>query len=706
MLVSRRRQQNSKTCSELPVEIFSARSVFHTLFRNALIDIVALLEFLFPIREGHTGGFVQVFTFCSFALHFGVWTKSTENFLSRVHLCIAHRRLLQTICSKCRGNVSFLDSVVLVLDNCISASRWTPLHVGVRIFIGADQLYGGEMCSCTRTSLCGFVQMLSSNCCWFLLGRYIVFCILLLEDGVHCLKCTSTRYLSTQNQNVLNSNLSQESLSWFNGSYANRFPPLYHSLPGLKLPPSLPEYVEPSPTRVTTLPNGLKIASEDSPVPAACLGLFVDCGSIYESQKCTGVTHLLEKMAFKSTKNRSHLRIVREVEATGGNVGASASREQMGYTYDMLKTYIPEAVELLIDCIRNPVFVDSMVKEQVAKVKAEIRETLNNPQQFLLEALHPTGFSGALGNPLMAPESALDQLDGSAIERFYIENYTANRMVLAAYGVDHEELLALAKPLLNDLPSGSSMEVPKSIYNGGDFRYRADLRSTHVMLAFEVPGGWREEKDATTLTVLQVALLSLDLHVLNQYQDVQSFSAISNVYNDTDFVKKAVEVAVDELLSVATPGQVTELELQRAKNATKSAVFMNLESRLIVTEDIGRQILTYGCRSLAKAEVEVSKHFLFFFGQFKRHHLCTQLPTSQGGLTLEVLLLRPYVSDKNEEGQIDEQVEQYSLDKEDRKPVEHFLTAIDELSLDDLTSMAQKILCSPLTMGSLGDSNL
>ena len=59
------------------------------------------------------------------------------------------------------------------------------------------------------------------------------------------------------------------------------------------------------------------------------------------------------------------MRIVREVEAIGGNVAASASREQMGYTFDALKTYAPEMIELLIDCVRNPVFLDWEVNDEV-----------------------------------------------------------------------------------------------------------------------------------------------------------------------------------------------------------------------------------------------------------------------------------------------------------------------------------------------------
>ena len=39
----------------------------------------------------------------------------------------------------------------------------------------------------------------------------------------------------------------------------------------------------------------------------------------------------------------------------------------MGYTFDALKTYVPEMVELLIDSVRNPVFLDWEVKEQVCQ---------------------------------------------------------------------------------------------------------------------------------------------------------------------------------------------------------------------------------------------------------------------------------------------------------------------------------------------------
>ncbi|KAK9142004.1 hypothetical protein Syun_011404 [Stephania yunnanensis] len=448
--------------------------------------------------------------------------------------------------------------------------------------------------------------------------------------------------------------------SWLTGESSAAIPardirPLDFPIPGVAAAPPLPDFVEPGKTKITTLPNGLKIASETSPNPAASIGLYVDCGSNYESPVSFGASHLLERMAFKTTLNRSHLRIVREVEAIGGNVMASASREQMGYTYDALKTYVPEMLEVLIDCVRNPAFLDWEVNEQLQKVKAEIAEANNNPQGLMMEAIHAAGYAGALANPLLAPESAISRLNSTILEEFVAENYTAPRMVLAASGVDHEEFVSIAETLLSDLPGGHRPSEPETHYVGGDFRRQADSPDTHIGLAFELPGGWHNDKDAMTLTVLQLGDLAKEcthacvgvlsyLRVLNEHQAMQSFSAFSSLYNNTGlfgihattssgFVSKAVDLAAREFLEIATPGKVKQVELDRAKESTKSAVLMNLESRMVASEDIGRQVLTYG----------------------------------------------------------------------ERKPVEHFLKAVESVTLKDIATVAQKLISSPLTMASWGD---
>ena len=59
------------------------------------------------------------------------------------------------------------------------------------------------------------------------------------------------------------------------------------------------------------------------------------------------------------------MRVVREIGAIGGSAKASANRELMSYSYGALKTYMPEMVEVLVDCVRNPALLDWEVKEEV-----------------------------------------------------------------------------------------------------------------------------------------------------------------------------------------------------------------------------------------------------------------------------------------------------------------------------------------------------
>lgn len=78
-----------------------------------------------------------------------------------------------------------------------------------------------------------------------------------------------------------------------------------------------------------------------------------------------GISHLLERLAFKSTANRSHFRLVRELEAIGANPQVSTSRDATAYQIDGIKTYLPEFVEILADSVLNPVFHEWEVAEQV-----------------------------------------------------------------------------------------------------------------------------------------------------------------------------------------------------------------------------------------------------------------------------------------------------------------------------------------------------
>lgn len=425
---------------------------------------------------------------------------------------------------------------------------------------------------------------------------------------------------------------------------------------------SSPQYVAPTSrptTEITTLPSGLKVASENTPGPTAALGLYINSGSVYEQTHNAGASHLLEYLAFKSTQHRTHFRFTRELQNLGAHVLPSASREQMAYSIDVAKVGVPEALELLLDAALNPKLPAWEVEAAAKRLEADVRQFQDqDPHGRLLEGLHSVAYTGGLSNPLVAQEGASHRLSAEVIADFIASNYSAGRMVLVGAGVEHQELLSLAQPLLEGVRASVASPAPVSTYCGGDYRVAAPGGQTNTMLAFEYQGGWSDFEGSIAVTVLQFLLggggsfssggpgkgmhSRLYERILNHHGWVSHTAAFNSIYDTTGIVgvftttdgahaEDAVNIVCKELQAVATG--VTEAELSRAKKATVSAVLSNLESRAIVAEDIGRQILTYG----------------------------------------------------------------------NRKPVADFLKVVEKLSVKDMSALMGRLFKTPLTMASLGD---
>lgn len=368
--------------------------------------------------------------------------------------------------------------------------------------------------------------------------------------------------------------------------------------------------------------------------PSATVGLYVDAGSAYENSNNSGISHLLERMAFKTTMHRSQFRLIREVEAMGANLLASASREQMAYTIDGARHNLPEMVEVLVDSVINPKFQPWEIKEQVERIKEELTETEKNPQSYLMEALHETGYTGGLGMPLVALKDTVSSLSAEDCMEFVSHLYTGPRIVLAGSGVSQKALVSAAEPLLSGLSSSPGPSPMPSKYVGGDYRRRSGGGMTNMVLGFESPGGWRDFKASVVATLMQMLMggggsfsaggpgkgmySRLYTRILNKYAWMQNCTFFTSLFNDTGLVginisaeshkaDQAVGAICDEMLALATKGAISEVELERAKLALISSVYMNLESKVVIAEDIGRQILTYGHRKRPEEFVDAVK---------------------------------------------------------------------------------------------------
>jgi processing peptidase subunit alpha len=405
---------------------------------------------------------------------------------------------------------------------------------------------------------------------------------------------------------------------------------LHYELPGLPQLKPASQLLAPQ-TEITTLPSGLRVISQETYGQAATVGLFVDAGSRCETASEVGVTHLLEHLGFKGTPTRSHAELVREMESIGALATASCGREQIIYTVDVLRDNVAKAVELLADSVLNvePSEEDLDAIKTIMQIQTE--DLMENPQMLLQEYVHLAAYGAdqALGRPLQCPLDQIGALSVETVQRFRQKHFVADKMVVAGSGIDHATLVQLAQthfahvaasdPRASYAPPASKPSPVE--YRGGlHVLDKPETDFSYVALAFPT-GGWHAD-DLVPVCVLHTLLGGGDsfsaggpgkgmysrlyTSVLNRFYWVESAFAFSSIHNDVGLLgiygagapshtSNLVALLLNQLLHVCNV-PVDSVELQRAKNQLKSSVLMNLESRMILYEDIGRQLLTYGAR--------------------------------------------------------------------------------------------------------------
>jgi len=127
-------------------------------------------------------------------------------------------------------------------------------------------------------------------------------------------------------------------------------------------------------TQISTLPNGIRVATEAGSGDSATVGVWIDAGSRYEDQKTNGVAHFLEHLTFKGTKKRSRVDLESQMENMGGHLNAYTSRESTVYYAKILKNDVPKALDLLSDMLIHSELSDESVEAERSVILRESKE--------------------------------------------------------------------------------------------------------------------------------------------------------------------------------------------------------------------------------------------------------------------------------------------------------------------------------------------
>lgn len=345
----------------------------------------------------------------------------------------------------------------------------------------------------------------------------------------------------------------------------------------------------------TVTSRGAIVLSEELPhVASVSLGVWVRTGSRHEARGEEGLTHFLEHMLFKGTRRRTARQIAEELDAVGGHLDASTSREFTCFFSRVLAEHLPMACDVLSDQLLNSLFRDEDVEREREVVLDEIKSCEDEPAELVMDHLLEAFYGEhPLARPILGNPGVIRALDRKAVAGYREHRYSADRIVISAAGhVKHDELLELLGPLLEGLPAlGERREVSPPFPHA---RQRVTIRKqeqVHLALAapalpFDHPGRYVFQVVNNILGGGVSSRLFQEIRekrglAYGVSSGVEAFQdaglLIIHVAADPDKYREVTEV-IGGILAEMAAGRISDSEAVRGREQMKGNIFLALES--------------------------------------------------------------------------------------------------------------------------------
>src|SRR5215475_11872417 len=157
-----------------------------------------------------------------------------------------------------------------------------------------------------------------------------------------------------------------------------------------------------------TLKNGLRLITAYMPsVRSASIAFFFATGSRYEKDGLLGISHFIEHMLFKGSRNYPSAKLISEaIEGVGGSFNGCTGKEITSYTARVPSEHLPVVLDVLADMIRYPLFDPIEMEKERSVIIEELSATQDDPQEWV----------GLLAEETMWPGLPLGRDDAGSIE--------------------------------------------------------------------------------------------------------------------------------------------------------------------------------------------------------------------------------------------------------------------------------------------------
>ena len=350
--------------------------------------------------------------------------------------------------------------------------------------------------------------------------------------------------------------------------------------------------------RSTELSNGLTVLSEHMPgVRSVAFGAWVRAASVHESPERMGVSHLLEHMVFKGTKNRSSREIALSLEVLGGSLDAYTAREHTSYQARVLDEHLVEAADVIGDLIFRPLLRRADLDLERKVVLEEIGMVDDTPDDLVFE-LHNELLWGShpYGHQILGTRETVSALGVRELKALHARAYHPSQIVVACTGnVTHEQLLeALEQTGWGGIPrgDGTPLSVPPAGAAAPARRHvERESAQTHIVFGATSVAHHDPRRYAVALvdTIFGGGMSSRlfqrireELGLAYSVHTFQSFhpdTGVAGVYVGTSpETAMLATTAIEEELDKLATHSLTDEEMRAGKSQLKGQVTLSLES--------------------------------------------------------------------------------------------------------------------------------
>jgi zinc protease len=215
-----------------------------------------------------------------------------------------------------------------------------------------------------------------------------------------------------------------------------------------------------------TLKNGMDvIIIENAAVPLVTVEIAVKNGAYTEPPEYNGLSHLYEHMFFKSNERSKTDGYHDRAAELGMLSNAQTQYEVVNYYTTTIRTGLREALTLMRDAIRYPLFDKQELDQEIQVVLDELNQHRSNPYFYLIDSTDKKLWYKypSRKRPGGDPETvakATPEMMRVIQKKFYIPN---NSALVIAGDVTAQEGFKLAEEIFGDWPRGEDPFVKNPI---------------------------------------------------------------------------------------------------------------------------------------------------------------------------------------------------------------------------------------------------